>query len=163
MATYAKKTKVPVDRSRVEVERVLARYGATGFGYHWERREVAIVPAPLYGPKTEAREFASLVFQVKERRVRLDVPMPTARESGTQAKADAAARQRWRAVLLVIKAKLEAVESGISTLEAEFLANIVTEDGRTIGDHIVPRLSEAVTSGRLLPPASEPGNGGGRP
>lgn len=150
MSIYAKHTSVPVDRSRAQIERVLSVYGASGFGYHWERREVAISPAPVHGAKTEVREFASLIFQVQSRRVRLDVPMPTIREAGTEAKKDAAVRQRWRAVLLVIKAKLEAVESGISTLDAEFLANIVTESGRTIGETIIPRLSEAVKSGRLL-------------
>ena len=151
MSIYAKHTAVPVDRSRAQIEGVLRRYGATGFGYSWERREVPIIPVPVYGAKTELREFAILVFAVKERRVRLDVPMPTAREAGTETRAEKAVRQRWRAVLLVIKAKLEAVESGISSLEAEFLANIVTESGRTIGEAIIPRLSEAVRSGRLLP------------
>lgn len=154
MTRYAEKTSVPTDRSRAEIERVLARYGASGFGYSWERREVPINPVPVYGAKTELREFASIVFQFKARRVRLDVPMPTVREAGTAVKAEAATRQRWRALLLVIKAKLEAVESGISTLEAEFLANIVTESGLTIGEHLVPQLSEAVKSGRLLPAAT---------
>lgn len=153
MTRYAKKTKVPADRSRVEVERTLTRYGASGFGYSWERREVRIDPVPVSGPKTEMREFATVVFQHKARRIRLDVPMPNEREAGTAAKAEAATRQRWRALLLVIKAKLEAVESGISTLEAEFLANIVTESGETVGDVVLPRLSDAVRSGRLLPPA----------
>jgi hypothetical protein len=155
MSTYAKHTTVPVDRSRAAVEKALVRYGATGFGYHWDRREVPILPPRVNGPKTEIREFASIIFQVKARRVRLDVPMPTEREAGTQAKAEAATRQRWRAVLLVITAKLEAVESGISTLEAEFLANIVTDDGRTIGEAVLPRLTEAVQSGRLLPAAGK--------
>jgi len=155
MSRYAAGTSVPVDRSRVEVERILERYGATGFGYSWERREVPIEPTPTHGPKTEVREFASLVFHVRTRRVRLDVPMPTPREVGTEAKAEAAGRQRWRAVVLVIKAKLEAVESGISSLEAEFLANIVTEGGRTIGEVVLPRLSDAVRTGRLLPGPGE--------
>jgi hypothetical protein len=87
---------------------------------------VVINPVPVHGPKTELREFTSIVFEVRKRRVRLDVPMPSAREAGTQAKQEAATRQRWRALVLVIKAKLEAVEAGISTLESEFLANIVT-------------------------------------
>jgi hypothetical protein len=78
--------------------------------------------------------------------------MPTEREAGSAAKLDAAGRQRWRAVLLVIKAKLEAVDSGISTLDQEFLSNIVTDSGQTIGEVIVPRLSEATRAGRLLPP-----------
>jgi hypothetical protein len=153
MSRYAQNTSVPIDRSRAEVERVLARYGATGFGYSWERREVPIVPVPVYEPKIELREFATLVFHVRDRRVRLDIPMPSEREAGSTQKAEAAARQRWRAVVLVIKAKLEAVESGISTLDAEFLANIITDDGRTIGEAIIPRLSEAVKAGRLLPAA----------
>ncbi len=159
MSRYAENTSVPVERSRAEVEHVLSRYGATGFGYSWERRAVAITPTPTYGPRTEIREYAMLVFQVATRRVRLDVPMPTQREAGSEKKAEAAARQRWRAVVLVIKAKLEAVESGISTLEAEFLANIVTESGRTIGEVVLPRLSEACASGRLLPGAGETGRG----
>lgn len=144
MTRFAQRTSVPADRSRAEVERVLQRYGARGFGYSWERRE---------GPKTELREFSDIVFDFKGRRIRLDVPMPTEREAGTTAKAEAATRQRWRALLLVLKAKLEAVESGISTLEREFLADILTEDGRTVGDILVPRITEAVRAGRLLPPA----------
>lgn len=157
MTRYAENTSVPADRSRAEIDRVLSKYGASGFGYSWERREVAIRPVPMYGPKTEQRDFAAVVFQFKERRVRLDVPMPTAREAGTAQRAEARTRQRWRALLLVIKAKLEAVESGISTLEQEFLANIVTESGRTIGEVLVPRLSEAMAAGRLLPAAGETG------
>lgn len=151
MGRYAEKTDVPADRSRAEIEKALIRYGASGFGYSREKREVARNPIPAYGPKTETRMFAAVVFQFKDRRIRLDLPMPTEREVGTTAKAEQATRQRWRALLLVIKAKLEAVESGISTLEQEFLANIVTDSGRTIGDVVVPRLSEAVAAGRLLP------------
>ncbi len=152
---YAAKTSVPAEKSRMEIERTLARYGASGFGYSWERREVAKRPTPVYGAKTELREFATVGFQFKERRVRLDIPMPTTSEAGTDAKREAATRQRWRAVLLVIKAKLEAVESGISTLEQEFLANLVTDSGRTIGDVLIPRLSEATAAGRLLPESTE--------
>lgn len=155
MTRYAEGTTVPADRSRAEIDRVLSKYGASGFGYSWERREVAILPVPMYGAKTELRDFAAIIFQFKERRVRLDVPMPTAREAGTVQRAEARTRQRWRALLLVIKAKLEAVESGISTLEQEFLANIVTESGRTIGEVLVPRLSEAIAAGRLLPAKGE--------
>lgn len=127
MRRYAQGTTVSVDRSRAEIERALVRYGASGFGYGWERRP--------------SGEFAAISFGFQERRIRLDIPMPEdPREQ----------RQRWRAVLLVIKAKLEAVESGIGTLDGEFLANVVTDDGMTIGDKLLPRLSEATRSGRLL-------------
>lgn len=156
MGRYAEGTSVTVDKSRTEIERCLARYGASGFAYSWERREVAIAPVPMYGAKTELREFAAVAFKFKEREIRLDIPLPTEREcGGSTEKRDRRTRERWRAVLLVIKAKLEAVASGISSLEHEFLANVVTEGGRTIGEIVLPRLNEAVAAGRLLPAKGE--------
>jgi hypothetical protein len=49
------------------------------------------------------------------------------RRTETQAQRawEQAVRQRWRALVLVIKAKLEAVESGITSFEDEFLAHTV--------------------------------------
>ncbi|MFN7930906.1 MAG: hypothetical protein U0Y68_23875 [Blastocatellia bacterium] len=67
-----------------------------------------------------------------------------------------ATRQKWRALALVIKAKLEAVESGITTIEQEFLPFIVAADGRTVGEHLIPQLDQYCLSGGnllLLPPA----------
>ncbi len=167
MARYAEGTSVSVDRSRTEIERVLEKYGATTFGYAWDRRAEAYC-ARCKGPATpscrkehpypvtdEIREYAMLSFRLKERAIRLDVPMPTQREVGTKANLEIRTRERWRAIVLVVKAKLEAVHAGISTLEQEFLANVVTGDGRTVGQILIPRMSEAVQSGRLLPGAGE--------
>ncbi|GAG36103.1 unnamed protein product [marine sediment metagenome] len=58
-------------------------------------------------------------------------------------------RQKWRALSLVIKAKLEAVESGISIFEEEFLAHIVLPDGRTIGDFMIPQIKTIYSSGKM--------------
>lgn len=65
-----------------------------------------------------------------------------------------ATRQRWRALALVIKAKLEAVECGISEFEHEFMANIVMPDNRTIAQHVIPAIAQAYETGempKLLP------------
>ena len=62
-----------------------------------------------------------------------------------------ACRQRWRALLLIIRAKLEAVESGITTLESEFLANILLPDGGTIGEWLALQVDEAYATGRMPP------------
>jgi hypothetical protein len=64
-------------------------------------------------------------------------------------------RQKWRALALVVKAKLEAVESGITTFEEEFLAHIVLPDGRTFGAWARPQLNEAYATRRM--PALLPG------
>lgn len=62
-----------------------------------------------------------------------------------------ACRQRWRALALVIKAKLEAVECGISTIEREFLANVVMPDGSTVGDVIEEQIANAYLTGKMPP------------
>ena len=56
---------------------------------------------------------------------------------------DQACRQKLRALLLVVKAKLEAVAAGISTLETGFLANIVLPDNTTAGDWMLPQIEQA--------------------
>lgn len=63
-------------------------------------------------------------------------------------------RRRWRAPALVIKAKLEAVESGIRTFDEEFVADTVLPDGRTVAQWLLPQVDAAAVSGfmsALLP------------
>jgi hypothetical protein len=72
-------------------------------------------------------------------------------ESAAQAAYDQAVRARWRALLLIIKAKLEAIAGGISTLEREFLADVVMPDSQTVGQWLAPQLEAAYQSGRMPP------------
>ena len=122
MTRYAAKTTVPVARSRDEIERVLGRYGADAFGYAWDTGRSVIT------------------FRAQGRHIRfaLEIP-PEAQEE----------RQRWRALLLVIKAKLEAVESGITDFEEEFLAHVVLPDNRTVGDWLLPQVEQAYLDGGM--------------
>jgi len=57
------------------------------------------------------------------------------------------------------KAKLEAVEAGISVFDEEFLAHIVLPDGRTVGQFMTPQIEEVYAHGRMptLLPASTNG------
>jgi hypothetical protein len=41
---------------------------------------------------------------------------------------------------MVIKAKLEAVASGITTFDEEFLAHVVLETGETVAEQMIPKL-----------------------
>lgn len=136
MTTYAAETSVSIERSKGEIERILDRYGATAFMYGWDRDANA----------------AMIAFEVEGRRIRIVVPMPqreqfastpTGRKRAakdTDAAWDQGKRQRWRAMVLIVKAKLEAVEAGISTIEAEFLAHTVLPDGQTVGDWLAPQI-----------------------
>ncbi len=150
MGKYAATTDVGADRSRAEIERTLQRYGARGFMYGWD----------------ETR--AVLGFIIHDRQVRFILPLPdrddpefnrtaTGRQRTAKAAGEAyeqAVRQRWRALALVIKSKLEAVETGIVDFTSEFLAHLVLPSGETVGDAVVPRVDEAYRTGQtpeLLP------------
>jgi hypothetical protein len=60
-------------------------------------------------------------------------------------------RQRWRALALAIKAKLEAVQSGITTFEEEFMAHVVMPNGQNLGVWIVPQIAEAYEKKKMPP------------
>lgn len=69
-----------------------------------------------------------------------------------------ACRQKWRALCLCIKAKLEAVEAGISVFEDEFLANIVDPvSGRTVGEVMRPQIAVSYERGGVPLLLNEPG------
>lgn len=139
MGRYAASTTVPSEKSRLEIEGTLRRYGASAFGYGW------------------GGAAAVIMFEVEHRRVRFSVPLPdraadefcltpTNRRRTQQAADEAyeqAIRQRWRALVLVIKAKLEAVDAGITTLEQEFLAHVILPSGSTVGEWLAPQLAIA--------------------
>ena len=48
-------------------------------------------------------------------------------------------------------AQLGAVQSGITALESEFLANIVLPDGGTVGQWLASQIDEAYATGRMPP------------
>lgn len=121
--SYAKKTKVPVDRSRSEIERLLSNYGADQFLY------------------AAAAGAARVAFRMKNRAVRFDLPLPTLKSEDATA---AEHRRRWRALVLVIKAKLEAVASGITTFEQEFYAHILLPGGLTVYEMSSPQVAHAI-------------------
>lgn len=144
---YASQTEVPVERSKAEIEQMLIRYNATSFVTGWNTNS------------------AMIEFCIKELSVRFVLPIPDRndqrfkskivrgrKQSLTQLQSERAheqaVRQRWRALNLVVKAKLEAVECGISTLEREFMAFIVIPgSGATIGDWIVENAIPAIKRG----------------
>lgn len=49
--------------------------------------------------------------------------------------------------MLVVKGKLEAVESEIVTFEEEFLAHLVLPNGQTVGSEVRPMVAQAYETG----------------
>jgi hypothetical protein len=148
VSRYAENTSVGSDQSRAEIERTLARYGAASFMYGWDRNQAVIgfvkdgrqVKFLLSLPDRDDPEFR---YTPARRYERSDAEQEKAYEQ--------AVRQRWRALALVIKAKLEAVEAGITEFEDEFLAHIVLPDGSTAGQWMRPQIATAYDTGAMPP------------
>jgi hypothetical protein len=157
VSRYAVNTEVSVEKSRGEIERILSRYGATAFMYGWDEAKAVVQ------------------FRASDRLIRFLLPLPDRddrafthtpskglRRSSDDAERawEQACRVQWRSLALVIKAKLEAVEAGITEFEDEFLAHVVLPDGSTVGAFIRPQIADAYSSG-LMPsalPALGPGS-----
>ncbi|MFZ5667985.1 MAG: hypothetical protein ACOY4K_00685 [Pseudomonadota bacterium] len=144
MTRYAADTSVSTEKSRMEIEQTLRRYKADAFAY-----------------ATEAGR-ATIGFRIAGRYVRfmLNLPDPGDREFTHHSRGlrtaeaaekawEQACRQRWRALALVIKAKLEAVAAGITTIEDEFLAHTMLPDGSTVGQWMKPQVDEAYRIGAM--------------
>lgn len=149
---YAKGTEVPVDRSRAEIEHLLKRYGADQFASGWELNRAIIgfrcnerfVRFVLTLPSQTDKAFTHAL----RRGASWARPRPKAAAAAAY---DAELRRLWRALALVIKAKLEAVESGIATFENEFMAHIVLPGGKTVGEQVRPQIEQAYKSGKAMP------------
>jgi hypothetical protein len=144
--TYADKTEVTSEKSRAEIERTLQRYGADSFAYASEPTR------------------AMVGFVMQGRQVRFVLPLPDRKErrfthhsrgerttTAAAAEYDQAVRQKWRALALMVKAKLEGVESGIVTFEQEFFAHTVLPNGKTVYEQTADDVGVAISTGNVRP------------
>ena len=151
MTRYASTTEVPVEKSRAEIEKIVRKYGADWFMSGWEGNR------------------ATVQFRYQNRYVKFTMNLPgrnetrfthhqrivfgARRERATNVGDrlwEQACRQKWRALTLLVKAKLEAVDSKISTFENEFLGNIVLPDGSTVYEATRGPLQIAYETNRPL-------------
>lgn len=142
---FAQDTAVSVEKSRAEIERTLARYGAEAFGY------MADGPVVKIAFRMNGKHFRFMLTLPSKSEQRFTHSSRGMRSTDIALAAwEQACRQKWRALALVIKAKLEAVDANISTLEDEFMAHLVLPSGETMGEWVKPQIEEAYRIG-LMP------------
>lgn len=146
---YASGTTVPVNRSRDELERLLDKVGADSVATMRDGTAAAVA------------------FRLTGRNYVLRLPFPTdeelvkdsaGRKRGAAAQAtarDQTIRERWRALVLLCKAKIVAIDAGVTTPEAEFLAHAMLPTGQTLGEHLAENPEQLMTSGRLMLPGGD--------
>jgi hypothetical protein len=123
---YAAHTKIAPEQTLMEIQRLVKKYGATGFGF------------------MESNGTVGILFEMKGRRIRLLLPLPLP-------PTEQEVRQRWRALLLIVKAKLEAIDLMATTFEQEFMFNFVLPDTSTVGDKLLPQIEAILKDGKLPP------------
>jgi hypothetical protein len=118
---YADRTTVPFVKTVGEMMAMLRKAGALQVGQMEEQNRLTVM------------------FAMADRHVRFRVTWQDSPQSQ---------RQRARALLLVIKAKLESVASEVETFEQAFLANIVMADGKTVHERVAGDMALEYKSGK---------------
>jgi hypothetical protein len=124
---YAQDTKVSAGVSKDEIERALRRAGG----------------ANIFTGYDDDRKLITIGFRLADRcyKIACSTDRPTRRCEPEQL-----AREAWRVLLLMTKAKLEAIEQGITSFEAEFMASLLLPDGSTVGEDVLPKVAHAYAS-----------------
>lgn len=147
MTRYATNTSVSVERSKGEIEKLLQRYGARCFASGWDESRAVIQFEAANGKRIKfvlplpPQDNFALTPTGRTRRNPRDIARVWEQNC----------RARWRALALIIKAKLEAVESGVALFESEFGMYVVLPGGLTVGEMIIPQIDETYRTG-VMPP-----------
>jgi hypothetical protein len=132
---YAEKTSVPIEQSRLEIEKVLIKYGATAF---------------FYGSSPKGKGIG---FEYKRRTIKIGIPIPDRKKySNTQTGEfhwRQEERRRWRVLLIALKAKLELIDAELTTFEDEFLAQTCLPDKSTVGDWAKAQINTIIETGKM--------------
>lgn len=140
--TYAKGTSTTVASSQHEIGQTLSRYKVHTYAFGQEPGK------------------AIVSFKMGDLPIRVGIPLPAHREGKRRAangrmvdierEWEQEVREAWRALVLLIKANLEAIERKIVTPEQAFMAYLVLPSGETVGDVVLPKYTEALASGSRL-------------
>lgn len=124
---YAETTKVPVSSSQAEISSILEKHGIEKIGMVKEKGS------------------ASLWFEHLSRYYKLNVPIPEKCKDPEQEM-----KRAWRVLILLVKAKFEAISAGISNVEEQFYADTIMPDGNRLIDHAADQISQALKNRQPL-------------
>ncbi len=127
---YASGTKVDVNKTRAELDRILSKHGA-------------IQRATM---QDDEKGIAIVQFSLAGRMIRLRIDRDPKEKKPEQAE-----REAWRRLLLIVKAKLEIVMAGLSSVEREFLADVLLPSGETVHEKLKVQLVHSYRDGKMPP------------
>jgi hypothetical protein len=140
---YASNSKVPVRQTRQEIEKLLQKWGCRKVAF-LDDYDAKIVEIQFLWVDEEAHPWSAM-FKVSV------APDPSL---SSEQKRDAEVRGRWRTLLYWLRSALDAIDAGVIQPEQVFLPFLVTPDGQTVADVMIPRMRELGAGGLL---SLEPG------
>lgn len=151
MRRYAENTTTPVASTRAEIRRLLENYGADQFAEMEDRAEgthsmIVRIKGKYYkfaATRPDPEEFRQIKGSWQTR------PLEEMRK-----KAEQEYMRRWRVLLLLLKAKLEASagddtdQEGEATFRREFLPYALVDGNETMADRYLGEIDQFYESGR---------------
>ena len=143
MREFAERTRVSVERTQAEIGAILKKYGAQDVGYGSRQGDtIGFVEFSLGGypirievPEPDRQAFKTVVVRVKGRQHQRD-RSPAQR----QASFEQARRERWRALLLMLKARLVLAAMCKQTPDRAFVAELVLPNNELVGASVLAKL-----------------------
>jgi hypothetical protein len=145
---YAADTTVAVERTQAEVSALLGKHGATA-------RAVGV---------DDATGRAFVMFSLGGRQIRVDVLLHATdaakdsprgwwrwgegqRRQWIAGQREQRERSAWRGLRLLLRAKLEAIEGGYSSVDREFLADLLLPGGKRVAEMVSDVVERAYPTG----------------
>lgn len=132
-------TEVPVVKSQTKLRELLLRNGATG---------IAIVSQPPQEGFQAMVKIAEATYTIRVSAL--------CKSKHSQSAVEQEERRVWLVLFHHMKGIFEASNSGVMEFKEMVMPYIVTKDGRTIGEILIPQLEKAVQTNpeRMLPMAT---------
>jgi len=145
-------TSVPVNRSQEYIRKLLLRRGGGAVAF--------ISDPPNEGFEAKV-PIDGIIYRIRMTAEAKPSPKKSRYHRGRYLAAtdgiEASERQIWRVIYYHLKSVFDSAESGVMEFREMMLPYIVTADGKTVAEHIIPKLDSAIQSnpGRLLPAAKD--------
>ena len=150
-------TTVQVSRSQESIRTILRRNNCLQmlFGDDFEHGNIFVffkmaVEDPKHGPAFLPIKIP-VHLEIVVEALQEAHPQKYAGEIGLKQAWDQAAKVAYRNMHDWLKATFTAIEVGIITMTEAFLADIVTENGFTVGERLLPNLPDMLHKGKTLP------------
>lgn len=140
---FAKDTSVTVAKSKAELESTLEKYGADKIMIYQEKGNFIVafehksrmVQLRIYAPSIEDMSLDSIGRKMGKERVEKIV--------------EKECRQRWRVLVGSVKMKLEMIHLEYSSVDREFMADLMLRDGSTFGQTAIPEILSHYETGKM--------------